>query len=43
MKGVKYTLVGEDCVVLFYVVCWAVMLGPVVCIVDGSGAPDKTE
>jgi hypothetical protein len=41
MKGIKYTLVGEDFVAFFYVVCCAVMLGPVVCFVGGSGAPEK--
>jgi hypothetical protein len=43
VKGVKYTIVGEDFVVLFYVVGCTMILGLVVRSVGGAGAPEKSE
>jgi hypothetical protein len=41
VKGLQYTLVREDFMLLFDVVCCTVVLGPVVSLVGWSGMPES--
>jgi hypothetical protein len=43
MEGFQYTVLCEEFVSFFNVVCYAVMLGPVVRLVGGFRAPEKLE